>query len=124
MESDAKRHGTPAPIHRSVTRPPVRLHAHVAPSHYSASIAFKRARRILSMGATYKPEDSRNALVADAVHGPISFTAYRRRIGDGGVLFRDRQCVRQYLLELYACMELSLPWTSSTPIARAETLHC
>lgn len=86
-----------------------RLRAHVARSHHSASFAFKRARRILSKVATYKPEGSRKALVADSVFGP----EFLRQI-DAVRLMEVRfvevaDPVRQYLLELYACMELGLP---------------
>lgn len=46
-----------------------RLRGHVTKSHYSASFAFKRARRKLEVVASYRPENSRGALAKDAVFG-------------------------------------------------------
>ena len=41
-----------------------RVRGHVSNSHYSASFAFKQARRTLSIAASYTPENSRSALFA------------------------------------------------------------
>lgn len=99
-----------APVHVGRTRNlSGRLRAHVVRSHNSASFAFKRARRILNKVATYKPEGSRKALVADSVFGPEFFRQIDAVKAMEVRFVEVADPVRQYLLELYACMELGLP---------------
>jgi hypothetical protein len=86
-----------------------RLRGHITRSHYSASFAFKRARRILNRVATYRPEGSRKSLVADEIFGP-EFIRQIDTVKAMEVRFIEvEDPVMQYLLELYVCLELKLP---------------
>lgn len=98
------------PVHVGRTRNlGQRLRGHVARSHYSASFAFKRARRSLQRVATYKPEGSRKFLAADAVF-EAEFHRQIDAVKEMKVRFIEVvDPVLQYLLELYACIELQLP---------------
>jgi hypothetical protein len=88
----------------------VRLRGHTSNNHYSASFAFKRTRRELNRTrASYRSTNSRAALAKNDIFGP----AFRRQID----LVRAMEVrflavpdpVDQYLLELYAALELDLP---------------
>jgi hypothetical protein len=86
-----------------------RLRGHISKSHYSASFAFKRARRALERVATYTPEGSRANLAVEEV-----FQAeFHRQIGlvkAMAVRFIEvPDPIAQYLLELYAHLEYDLP---------------
>jgi hypothetical protein len=86
-----------------------RLRGHVSRSHYSASFAFKRARRALNIDATYRTEGSRGRLSADEIFGP-EFHRQIELIRAMEVRFIEvADPVQQYLLELYAHMEYDLP---------------
>lgn len=85
-----------------------RLRGHITRSHYSASFAFKRARRTLNVNATYKSEGGRDALVKDATFGP-EFERQIACVKAMDVRFVEvPDPVTQYLLELYAHMEWGL----------------
>jgi hypothetical protein len=86
-----------------------RLRGHVAKSHYSASFAFKRARRTLGKLATYVTEGSRSQLAKDAEFMP-EFHRQIEMIKAMQVKFIEvTDPIAQYLLELYAHMEYGLP---------------
>jgi hypothetical protein len=85
-----------------------RLRGHITRSHYSASFAFKRARRALKLGATYKSEGSRDALAKDDKFGP-EFDRQIACVKSMEVRFVEvPDPVTQYLLELYAHIEWNL----------------
>ena len=85
-----------------------RVRGHVSNSHYSASFAFKQARRTLSIAASYTPENSRSALFARADFY-AEFAKHRAVLQASEVTFLEvNNPIDQYLLELYAAMELGL----------------
>lgn len=85
-----------------------RIRGHLSDSHYSASFAFKQTRRELSLVATYKPEGSRAALFAEEGFRS-AFRSQSLRLRSMTMRFLAVKCpVDQYLLELYATMELGL----------------
>lgn len=85
-----------------------RIRGHLSDSHYSASFAFKQTRRQLSLAATYKPEGSRSALFAEEGFR-TAFREQSERLRGMTMRFLPVGCpVDQYLLELYAAMELGL----------------
>lgn len=85
-----------------------RVRGHVSNSHYSASFAFKQARRTLSIAASYTPENSRSALFAREDFY-AEFAKHRAVLQASEVTFLEvNNPIDQYLLELYAAMELSL----------------
>lgn len=98
------------PVHVGRTRNlQQRLRGHVVKSHYSASFAFKRARRALGAAATYKPAGSRAQLAADELFG-AEFHRQIEHVKRMEVRFVEvTDPVQQYLLELYACLEFGLP---------------
>ena len=86
-----------------------RLRGHTTRSHYSATFAFKRARRALGMLATYKTHGSRAKLVNHATFGP-EFDRQIKSVKSMQVRFVEiADPVAQYLLELYAHIEWALP---------------
>ena len=85
-----------------------RIRGHLSDSHYSASFAFKQTRRELSLVATYKPQGSRTALFADEGFR-TAFRGQSERLRSMTMRFLAIPCpIDQYLLELYATMELGL----------------
>lgn len=85
-----------------------RIRGHLAASHFSASFAFKQARATMDKKATYKPEGSRANLFADPEFR-AAFDAQRLRLKDMTMRYLAvPNAVDQYLLELYAAMELGL----------------
>jgi hypothetical protein len=86
----------------------VRVRGHVSNSHYSASFAFKQARKTMSIAASYTPENSRSALFArDDFYA--EFAKHRAVLQASEVTFLEvTNPIDQYLLELYAAMELGL----------------
>lgn len=86
-----------------------RLRGHTLKSHYSASFAFKRTRRALGKLATYKSLGSRAHLSTDEIFQP-EFHRQIELVKQMEVRFLEvSDPVLQYLLELYACLELGLP---------------
>jgi predicted GIY-YIG superfamily endonuclease len=86
-----------------------RLRAHRTANHNSASFAFKRARRELGVAASYTKATSRAALQADEIFGEC-FRRNVAAISNMSVRFlRVADPVDQYLLELYATLELGMP---------------
>ena len=85
-----------------------RVRGHTSNSHYSASFAFKQARRALNLVATYTPENSRKSLFGQPdFHA--EFTRHRTILQNAHVGFLEvHDPVDQYLLELYAAMELGM----------------
>jgi hypothetical protein len=83
-----------------------RLQGHCSYSHYQASFAFKRARDVTGRKADYKPGNSRLVLAQDADFRPIFLQQVEviRRMFYRFIEVSDP--VEQYLLELYAAMEL------------------
>ena len=86
-----------------------RLRGHVSNSHYSASFAFKCARRALNKVATYTPEGSRAFLAKDEAFRPEFHRQVQRVKGLTVRFIEVTDPVHQYLLELYVCLELELP---------------
>ncbi|HAD87363.1 MAG TPA: hypothetical protein DCG48_08380 [Rhodospirillaceae bacterium] len=86
-----------------------RLRSHHTFSHNAASFAFKRARRELGVVTTYKPEGSR----ADLMRRDDFATEFRRqidRVRQMEARFLEiKDPILQYLVELYAHLELRLP---------------
>lgn len=86
-----------------------RLRGHITKSHFSASFAFKRARRSLGKVATYVTEGSRANLSKNEVFGP-EFYRQIELVKAMEVRFIEvLDPVAQYLLELYAHLEYNLP---------------
>ena len=83
-----------------------RLRGHVSNSHYSASFAFKRARGETQRVATYKPEGSRTALLKDEVFAAAFAKALSEVRGMSVRYLLVDNPIDQYLLELYAALEL------------------
>jgi predicted GIY-YIG superfamily endonuclease len=83
-----------------------RLQGHCSESHYHASFAFKRARAETGIKADYRPGNSRVALSNDERFRPV----FLKHVGlIRGMRYRFLQVddpIDQYLLELYAAMEL------------------
>lgn len=83
-----------------------RLQGHCSHSHYHASFAFKRAREVTGRKANYKPGNSRLVLSQDTEFRPI----FLRQVEViRGMFYRFLEVgnpIEQYLLELYAAMEL------------------
>ncbi|RWC25220.1 MULTISPECIES: hypothetical protein [unclassified Mesorhizobium] len=97
------------PVHVGRTRNlQGRLRGHTAKTHYSASFAFKRARRLLERTATYTAEGSRLALSREDVFR-AEFYRQIELVKLMNVRFVDvADPVAQYLLELYAHLEYGL----------------
>lgn len=98
------------PVHVGRTRNlQNRLRGHITRSHFSASFAFKRARRQLGIVATYKTEGSRGKLVED----PTFSAEFVRQIESTKVMnvrfVEVSDPISQYLLELYAALHWELP---------------
>jgi hypothetical protein len=98
------------PAHGGLTRDLCqRLRGHIVRSHYSATYAFKRARRDLNRQATYTTKGSRAELLKD----PEFATAFHRHIEllkTLNVRFIEvNDPLQQYLLELYAHLEFNQP---------------
>lgn len=98
------------PVHVGRTRNlRQRLQGHRSNSHYSASFAFKRARRELEIIASYKPEGSRAQLAKDSFFGPV-FRKHIEQVRAMSYKFVELESkLDQYLLELYAVLEYDLP---------------
>lgn len=83
-----------------------RLRGHVSNSHYSASFAFKRARKATGISATYRKGEGR----ADLLKNPIFEAAFAHALAEvQGMSIRYLPVddpIDQYLLELYAALEL------------------
>lgn len=85
-----------------------RLRAHVSASHNSASYAVKRVRRKYELSPTYKPEMSRHHITTQEPWRS-SFLEEIENIRRMQFRFLEvRDPIDQYLLELYATMELGL----------------
>jgi predicted GIY-YIG superfamily endonuclease len=86
-----------------------RLRGHISRSHYSATFAFKRARRELGKAATYTVKGSRAELLKDPEFA-ATFYKHIDLLKKLHVRFIEVQDpVQQYLLELYAHLEFELP---------------
>ncbi len=86
-----------------------RLRGHITRNHYSASYAFKRARRELGLVATYVTKGSRPELAKDLVFQEC-FYRHVAIVKTMNVRFIEvPNPIEQYLLELYAHMEYGLP---------------
>lgn len=86
-----------------------RLRAHRTANHNSASFAFKRARRELGIAASYTKANSRAALQADETFGAC-FRRHVEAVSSMAVRFLPvSDPIDQYLLELYAVLELGMP---------------
>ncbi len=88
-----------------------RLRGHVTSSHYSASFAFKRARAETGLYASYRKGEGRSALMTN----PVFAAAFARALGEvKGMTVRYLTVddpIDQYLLELYAALELETSLT-------------
>lgn len=95
------------PVHVGRTRNlRKRLQGHCSESHYHASYAFKRARAETGKRADYKPGNSRKVLAAAPEFRP-AFLRQVQAIRQMEYRFLPvADPVEQYLLELYAAMEL------------------
>jgi hypothetical protein len=96
------------PVHVGRTRNlRKRLQGHCSESHYHASYAFKRARAETGKRADYKPGNSRKVLAMAPDFRP-AFLQQVQAIRQMEYRFLPvADPVEQYLLELYAAMELS-----------------
>lgn len=91
-----------------------RVRAHRANSHNSASFAFKRARKVLNLKATYRPEGSRAALMSDPIFR-TEFDHQREQIGQMKMRYVEIRCpIEQHLFELYAALRLDTSLTEFT----------
>lgn len=86
-----------------------RMRSHVTANENSASFAFKRARRITGKLPTYKPEGSRKDLLGDGEFRS-EFLRQIEAVRNMAVRFVKVESPElQYLVELYAHLELDLP---------------
>jgi len=83
-----------------------RLRGHVTSSHYSASFAFKRARAETGKKASYKKGEGRETLLADPIFGAAFARALAEVKGMTVRYLSVENPIDQYLLELYAALEL------------------
>jgi hypothetical protein len=91
-----------------------RVRAHTANSHHSASFAFKSARNVLNLAATYRPEGSRAHLMNDPVF-KAEFDRQREKIGQMKLRYVEIECpIEQHLFELYAALRLGTSLTEFT----------
>ncbi|MGJ5079674.1 hypothetical protein [Bradyrhizobium oligotrophicum] len=83
-----------------------RIRGHRDKSHYSATFAFKEARRLTNnLRATYKAKGSRTYLMQDPDFR-AEFDRQIRRVTELGVKYLEvEDAIDQYLLELYAALE-------------------
>ena len=95
------------PVHVGRTRNlRKRLQGHCSESHWHASFAFKRARADTGMLADYKAGNSRPKLANDPTFRP-AFILQVAKIRTMQYRFLEvADPIEQYLLELYAAMEL------------------
>ncbi|HYC74276.1 hypothetical protein [Brevundimonas sp.] len=108
--------GTPAiyafylagePVHVGRTRNlRQRLRGHVSNSHYSASFAFKPARGATGLTATYRKGEGRAALLENPVFRDAFDHALAEVQGMSVRYLAVADPIDQYLLELYAALEL------------------
>lgn len=98
------------PVHVGRTRNLLRrLRGHVVGNHFSATFAFKRARRALKLVATYRTKGSRGELMKDSIFRP-EFDRQLATVRTMAVRFVEvSNPAAQYLLELYAHLEWNLP---------------
>ena len=83
-----------------------RLNGHRASSHYSASYAFKRARKALGLSATYKKSGSREDLMREGSEFRLVFDRELEKVKQMQVKFLlVPNAIDQYFLELYAALE-------------------
>lgn len=97
------------PVHIGRTRDlGGRLRGHISRSHYSASFAFKRTRIVHGVTATYVTKGSRKELATDPVFKAAFYEQIDlvKRMEVRFVEVPDP--IQQYLLELYAHLELGL----------------
>jgi hypothetical protein len=86
-----------------------RLRGHISANHYTATFAFKMARRTLGLPATYNKVGARAQLQNDPVFRP-EFLRQIERVKAMQVRFVEiADPVHQYLVELYAHLEYALP---------------
>jgi hypothetical protein len=86
-----------------------RLRGHISASHYTATFAFKMARRKLGLPATYSAMGGRAQLQNDPIFRP-EFLRQIERVKAMQVRFIEiADPVYQYLVELYAHLEYGLP---------------
>jgi hypothetical protein len=86
-----------------------RIRGHLTASHYSASFAFEQTRRAMALKATYRPQGSRAALFAEP-ESRAAFDMQSNRLRQMTMRYLAVESpIDQYLLELYAAMELDLP---------------
>jgi predicted GIY-YIG superfamily endonuclease len=84
-----------------------RIRGHLTNSHYSASFAFKETRRAMNLvKASYTKAGSRTALMADEVFQKSFVDQISRIRGMQLQFIRLDDPIDQYLLELYAALEL------------------
>ena len=95
------------PVHVGRTRNlRKRLQGHCSESHWHASFAFKRAREITGIFADYRAGNSRTALAKSDKFRPIFLDQVARIRLMHYRFLPVSSPVDQYLLELYAAMEL------------------
>jgi len=100
------------PVHVGRTRNlRQRLSGHVSNSHYSASFAFKRARHATQISATYKKGEGRGALLQDSIFKAAFDKALVEVRGMEVQYLEIADDLDQYLLELYAALELNTSLT-------------
>jgi hypothetical protein len=86
-----------------------RLRGHISANHYTATFAFRLARRKLGLQATYNKAGARAQLQNDSIFRP-EFLCQIERVKAMQVRFVEiADPVHQYLVELYAHLEYALP---------------
>lgn len=100
------------PVHVGRTRNlRQRLQGHRTNSHFSASFAFKRARAATGIAATYRKGEGRDALMLQP-HFRTAFDAALEEVRGMAVRFLIvENPIDQYMLELYAALELGTSLT-------------
>lgn len=83
-----------------------RLRGHVSNSHYSASFAFKRARSATGIKATYRKGEGRGPLLENPAFRMAFDHALTEVQGMSVRYLIVDDPIDQYLLELYAALEL------------------
>ncbi len=100
------------PVHVGRTRNlRQRLQGHRTNSHFSASFAFKRARTATGMAATYRKGEGRGELLKHPVFS-VAFETALSEVKTMSVRYLVvAGDIDQYLLELYAALELGTSLT-------------
>jgi predicted GIY-YIG superfamily endonuclease len=88
----------------------LRDHCSANATHFTATFAFRIARKVTGMRATYSSKDSRATLANHAIFGP-AFVAAKQRMPAMDIRYVEIQDpIKQALLEIYVAVVLDTPY--------------